>query len=314
MKESIKGWIPKGEIILEDNAKLAVKHRNNSLVIAGPGAGKTELLAQKACFLLETNECRIPKKILAISFKKDAAENLKKRVDMRVGNEFSIRFVSKTYESFAKNIVDHFISALNPKYKPSLNYTIAYDNDIVNAYTHFKVFAATGEKRKDFIKRLKKHLYSQSLPIQDDKTLEDVWDYLIKEVEGNPSKLTFTMITHLANYILKTNPLILKFLQQTYSHVFLDEFQDTTSPQYDLVKTCFLTSSASITAVGDNRQRIMMWAGARPDIFDAFISDFKATLFNLYMNHRSAPKLLEIQKVVNNYLQDESFTPVASSK
>ncbi|MFF2853869.1 UvrD-helicase domain-containing protein [Peribacillus sp. NPDC058002] len=314
MRVSLEDWIPKGEIILEENAMLAVKQLNNSLVVAGPGAGKTELLAQKACFLLETNMCRKPRKILAISFKKDAAENLKKRVDLRVGNELGIRFVSKTFDSFAKNIVDHFISAIDTKYRPGINYEIATTKDIVSAYAYFKIFPLKGEKRSDFIKRIEAHLYSQILPIRDNELLENVWDYLIKEDDNNPSKLTFTMISYIANYILKSNPLILKSLQQTYSHVFLDEFQDTTSYQYELVKTCFLTSRAAITAVGDNRQRIMVWAGAKTDIFETYINDFKTETYSLLMNHRSAPRLLEIQKVVNNYLQEEAFVPIASSK
>ena len=44
-------WMPCDGIILEENANAAVKARNNVLVIAGPGAGKTELLAQKASYL-----------------------------------------------------------------------------------------------------------------------------------------------------------------------------------------------------------------------------------------------------------------------
>lgn len=62
-------WIPCDGIVLEDNADRAVRCDNHVLVIAGPGAGKTELLAQKAAYLLQTNRCKDPQKILAISFK-----------------------------------------------------------------------------------------------------------------------------------------------------------------------------------------------------------------------------------------------------
>lgn len=47
-----------------------------------------------------------------------------------------------------------------------------------------------------------------------------------------------------------------------YPFVFLDEIQDTTHAQYDLVKTAFHGSDAVFTAVGDDKQRIMGWAGA----------------------------------------------------
>ena len=73
-------WSPSEGLILEPAALMAVKNLENSLVVAGPGAGKTELLAQKASYLLETNSCVNPSKILAISFKKDAAINLKNRI------------------------------------------------------------------------------------------------------------------------------------------------------------------------------------------------------------------------------------------
>ena len=72
-------WIPVDGMILEENALEVVKSNNNMLVIAGPGAGKSELLAQRACYLLQTDECKEPRRILAVSFKKDAAVNIKDR-------------------------------------------------------------------------------------------------------------------------------------------------------------------------------------------------------------------------------------------
>ena len=70
-------WMPADGFILETAALEVAKSNCNNLVVAGPGAGKTELLAQRACYLLETNTCMNPKRILAISLKKDAASNLK---------------------------------------------------------------------------------------------------------------------------------------------------------------------------------------------------------------------------------------------
>ncbi|MEG2200067.1 MAG: UvrD-helicase domain-containing protein, partial [Anaerovorax sp.] len=62
-------WVPCDGVVLEEKAECAVRCDSHVLVIAGPGAGKTELLAQKATYLLQTNLCREPQKILAISFK-----------------------------------------------------------------------------------------------------------------------------------------------------------------------------------------------------------------------------------------------------
>jgi cytochrome c553 len=69
-------WKSVGVDALEANALKVVRSAVNRSVIAGPGAGKTELLAQRAAYLLQTGTSPAPRRILAISFKRDAAMNL----------------------------------------------------------------------------------------------------------------------------------------------------------------------------------------------------------------------------------------------
>ena len=57
-------WFPKGDIELEESALNTILNEGNCLVIAGPGAGKTELLAQKVDYLFSTNTCLFPEKVL----------------------------------------------------------------------------------------------------------------------------------------------------------------------------------------------------------------------------------------------------------
>jgi|SRR5258707_443467 superfamily I DNA/RNA helicase len=76
-------WKPAGIDALEDNALDVVRSTNNRFVIAGPGSGKTELLAQRASFLLQCGVSPPPQRILAISYKRDAAFNIAKRVSAR---------------------------------------------------------------------------------------------------------------------------------------------------------------------------------------------------------------------------------------
>jgi len=118
--KKIEEWVPSDNMTLEDNALITVKSDYNTLIIVGPGAGKTELLAQRASFLLETNSCVYPKKILAISFKRDAAYNLKNRVEKRCGEKLSKRFDSLTFDAFSKLILDQFYRGLPSDYK--INY------------------------------------------------------------------------------------------------------------------------------------------------------------------------------------------------
>lgn len=106
-------WRPSSGLTLEPNAEKAVTSQDGCIaLLAGPGAGKTETLAQRADFLLRTGSCPYPKRILAISFKKDASENLKERVAKRCGSELAARFDSYTFHAFGKRLIDIFRTAL----------------------------------------------------------------------------------------------------------------------------------------------------------------------------------------------------------
>ncbi|HCQ5969929.1 TPA: ATP-dependent helicase [Clostridioides difficile] len=307
---SKEDWSPAAGFRLEVEAMNTVINDKNTLVVAGPGAGKTELLAQRACFLLETNTCRYPKKILAISFKKDAAENLKERLELRCGKELASRFESKTYDAFAKEIVDRFRNSLDEAYRPLNNYNIAENRDVRRA---FEIAGLNFRgNQTEFNKVYGNKLSINKLPLHTDfvdKIFIDAWNVLLKGNKDNNfvSSLTFGMISRLAEYLIRTNRYIKKAIEMTYSHVFLDEFQDTKSIQYDLVKACFFKTETIITAVGDGKQRIMLWAGARKSIFEDFQNDFFSQKRTLIMNHRSAPRLVEIQKAMYNSLNEEAI-------
>lgn len=307
-------WMPDAEITLEEAADQAVRSSDHVLVIAGPGAGKTELLAQKAAYLFQTNNCKAPRKILAISFKKDAAENLKERVEKRCGTDVKDRFTSLTYDAFAKRILDHFLYALPEDTRPLQNYTVN-DNEIINAAFvkagYNNPYSLSSSKLKAFYDTT---LAGVSLPLRGDSLEVKVWRYLLKGFDGRPAALTFKMIGMLADYIVLTNPKIVKALQLTYSDVFLDEFQDTTAFQYAFVKHCFMSSGTRIIAVGDNKQRIMLWAGALRGIFNRFYEEFNPEGLRLLRNYRSAPRLVLLQKEMYNALKEKKTEVIPSEK
>ena len=286
-------WLPKGDIILEETALGAVKDVINCLVIAGPGAGKTELLAQKLDYLFSTNKCVSPKKILALSFKTDAASNLKERVKKRYGAEYASRFTSLTYSSFEKRILDQFRNVLPGEIRPSKDYLIE-EMEVIKEVLYRNGLNTTGMSMNS-IKEI-----AESIALSDNDSI--IKNDLLKGTQSNKPVLFYRQITKLSTQIIATNEYIRKALQMTYDFVFLDEFQDTTYAQYNLLKTCFLGSSCKLTAVGDNKQAIMRWAGANPDIFPDYILDFNSNEYQLLMNHRSVPKLVEFQKEVHQIL------------
>jgi superfamily I DNA/RNA helicase len=235
-------WHPVGGLELEPNALKAVRETTaNVVVTAGPGAGKTELLAQRADFLFRTGASPYPKRILAISFKVDAARNLQSRVRLRSGSQYAARFDSFTFHAFAKRLVDNFRPALTGQSALNPDYRLDANTRIQNV------------------------------------------------------QITFDDLVPLALEILGKNEYARGALRQTYSHVFMDEFQDATTAQYAFLKEAFGGTGVQLIGVGDTKQRIMRFAGALDGIMATFASDFSATNLQLYQNFRSKPRLRRMQ-------------------
>jgi hypothetical protein len=124
-------WRSVDDLKLEPNALTAVTTiEQNVVVAAGPGAGKTELLAQRADFLLRTGACPYPRRILAISFKVDAARNLRDRVRTRSGGQYAARFDSFTFHAFAKRLIDNYRPALTGQNELRPDYRIDPDTRV----------------------------------------------------------------------------------------------------------------------------------------------------------------------------------------
>ncbi|MBN0741809.1 UvrD-helicase domain-containing protein, partial [Pseudomonas aeruginosa] len=123
------------------------------------------------------------------------------------------------------------------------------------------------------------------------------------------SLIEFADLVPLAIQILQKSEMARNAIRQTYSDVFLDEFQDCTNLQYELLKLAFQDTSIRLTAVGDTKQKIMGWAGALDGIFQTFSADFAATPLNMYRNFRSKPRLLRLQNEIIRVLDPASVMP-----
>lgn len=311
-------WKPVGIQDLESAAWKVLRSRVNMLVTAGPGAGKTELLAQRAVYLLQTGICPFPKRILAISFKRDAAKNIASRVALRCGKEAK-RFESHTLDSFAKSLVDRFHAGLPPEWRPPADYQILqyFAGREAEAWIRAQRFPPgisappqywTRDQHKQYLEQS-----TVGVPLPFDSQRMDPAGYWIAQTwwkealgqTGLTSRLTFPMISRLAGLLIRTNPLIRNALLNTYSFVFLDEFQDTMISQYDLISECFMKTDSVLTAVGDSKQRIMGWAGAMADSFDRFKADFLAQDEPLIRNYRSAMALVKVQQIIAEALESD---------
>ena len=290
-------WRTQGIPDIEQNAWVALRETAHSIcVTAGAGAGKTEFLAQKAAYLLQTGLCPAYRRILAISFKRDAATNLGLRVRERCAPEQSHRFDSMTFDAFTKSLLDRFRAAVPAPYTPPANYKIVFPGQ--GDYNQFLRGVRTdlnARQLEELIARVPLPIGAAEPAEHRKQALIDYWKAQYKSTEV---PLSFPMINRIVEYMLRTNPQIRKALLLTYPHVFLDEFQDTTVAQFHLLRTAFTGGNTRFTAVGDAKQRIMGWADAMPNSFDVFTRDFNAKSVSLFLNWRSHEALVAVQRVV----------------
>ena len=245
-------WTPSPGIVLEPNALRAVMTLDvNVAVPAGPGAGKTELLAQRANFLFTTDACAYPKRIVAISFKVDAATNLRQRVAARCRPAHVARFDSLTFHAFARHIV--------ARHRPHVADRVPPD---------FRVGPGRSNRQIH---------YDDLLPLALD--------------------------------VLAIDPTAASILRQSYSYAFFDEFQDCTNDQYELLRILFADTGIRTTAVGDPKQRIMQFAGALDAALVDYVSDFEATTWPIYQNHRSLFRLRRVQNAMVRVMDPPAALP-----
>lgn len=132
-------WRPVDGLDLEQNALKAIAMSDQNVVVAArPGAGRTELLAQRADILLRTGQCPYPRRILPVCFKVDAARNLRERVRGRSGARLASRFDSFTFHAFAKRLIDNFRPALTGQNALDADYRIDLTTRIAHKQITFK--------------------------------------------------------------------------------------------------------------------------------------------------------------------------------
>jgi superfamily I DNA/RNA helicase len=232
----------------------------------------------------------------------------------------SNRFTSVTFDAFTKGLVDRFLAAIPADWRP----TERYDIDFPPRWKIEKFLAGSlarwpGET-PDFRPNTfeSRWVGAHRLPVNRNtpKTATEFviqcwWDKLLRSEHS--SKLTFVALNRLAELLLRAVPHVKRALQLTYPFVFVDEFQDTTYAQYDFLLSAFSGGAISVTAVGDNKQRIMTWAGARIDAFEQFSHDFNSASIPLLFNFRSSPELVQIQHFVAKALDQGVTLPKSQS-
>jgi len=283
------------------------------LVIAGAGTGKTMVITRRIAHFI-TDEKIPPQEILALTFSDKAAYEMETRVDVLIPYGYA-NYTISTFHSFGDRVLrDNALEiGLPPDFKVLTNaeqviflrenlfeLPLKRYRPLTNPLKYLQAFVRLITRCKDEDIEPNEYIsYVESLPEnteeeKDYKERQIELCYSYKKYEELMRKRGFVDFGDQITLVLKLfreNPHILQEYRKRYTHILVDEFQDTNYSQFQLLK---LLSSDNITVVADDDQSIYKFRGAAI----SNILNFQATFPNhkiivLKKNYRSTQAILD---------------------
>lgn len=273
---------------LDDSQKKAVFHCHGpALVVAGPGSGKTTVILGRVWYLI--SRCQIPpEQILVLTFTKAAARTLQSRL-FSFTNQVSVPVSFGTFHSFFYQILKQYGS-----YK---NFNIITTKEKIAILQELDITdeGLCGDILLAFSYRMN-HAKTDMAAVMPANISAEEFEQLFtrySSVLRAESLLDFDQMAELVLRLLKTHPQVLSKLQSRYVYVLVDEFQDTNSFQYEVLK--MITSRAkNLFVVGDDDQAIYSFRGSSPGIMKKFQEDYASLrIYYLSINYRSAKEIVK---------------------
>lgn len=276
------------------------------LVLAGAGSGKTSVITQKIAYLI--GECGLKgHQIIALTFTNKSAREMKERVgNLMTGKEGRGLTVS-TFHNLGLNIIRKEVDALG--YKPGFSIFDSQDVlALLKDLTHKEFEAAEDacEPIQHLISNWKNDLISPARAMAGANGPEQALAARVYESYQKTLKLyngvDFDDLILQPVELFKARPDILEKWQNKVRYLLVDEYQDTNSSQYLLVKQ-LVGHRSNFTVVGDDDQSIYAWRGARPENLAELQADFPSLkVVKLEQNYRSTGRILKVanQLIANN--------------
>ena len=286
---------------LNDKQLEAMKYTQGPLlVLAGAGSGKTSVITRKIAYLVQ--QCRIPAhRITAMTFTNKAAREMKERVGKLLNREEAKGLSVSTFHTFGLNLL-----RLELKHLPLKNNFSILDADdckrILMDLMHQDNLS--GAESKELIAKAMKRISDWKndliLPEQAHsvcETEEDVkFAHLYQLYERNLrayNAVDFDDLIVMPTRLLQENAEVRDKWQNRVRYLLVDEYQDTNTAQYILVKL-LVGVMGQFTAVGDDDQSIYAWRGAKPENMGLLKEDFpNLNVIKLEQNYRSTSRILK---------------------
>lgn len=266
------------------------------LVLAGAGSGKTSVITRKIAYLVQ--DCGIrAQHVAAVTFTNKAAREMKERVGKLLGNSAEGLTVS-TFHQLGLKIIRTERKTLG--LKNGFSIFDAQDTQTLIRDLLIQEHGAEGDQANFIQQRISNWKNDRVLPEQAVATATSPADILCAQTYRRYTRalkaynaLDFDDLILLPTILFEHNPNILEKWQNQLRYLLVDEYQDTNSSQYLLVKQ-LIGLTGSLTVVGDDDQSIYAWRGAKPENLALLQEDFpRLKVVMLEQNYRSTSRILK---------------------
>ncbi|MCP4167369.1 MAG: UvrD-helicase domain-containing protein [Chloroflexi bacterium] len=272
------------------------------LVLAGPGSGKTRVLTHRIAYLIDELGVE-PWRIMAVTFTNKAADVMRERTAALLGMEEGLHGLSLgTFHRICARFlrVQAETIGLNPRY-------VIFDSDdqqqvIKQALRDLDLDEKRHRPRAvhSAISRAKNELITPDrfpTPSYREEIIARVYARY-QELLTLSSALDFDDLLMKTAFMLRDYPEIMQLYQRRYQYILVDEFQDTNTAQYELVRL-LAGGYRNIFVVGDEDQSVYRFRGADFRNVERFREDYPgATVILLEQNYRSTQTILDAANAV----------------
>ena len=290
----------------EMQCKAVVHTQGPLLILAGAGSGKTRVLTQRIAYLVEEEDIS-PYNILAITFTNKAAREMKERLERLMGDKSKDLWVS-TFHSACVRILRRDIDKIGYQ-KNFVIYDTADQQTVIKEclaklnldekYFNYRSVLATIGRAKDQLIGPDEYIKTYGDDFRNTK-IGEIYTMYQKTLRAN-NALDFDDLIMKTVMLFQQNPMELRYYQNKFKYILVDEFQDTNMAQYTLV-SMLAHGHQNLCVVGDDDQSIYGWRGADIQNILGFEKDFpNAKVIKLERNYRSTKNILEAaHHVVHN--------------
>ncbi|WP_392551701.1 DNA helicase Rep [Orbus wheelerorum] len=272
------------------------------LVLAGAGSGKTRVIINKIAYLIQVKGYQ-PKHIFAVTFTNKAAREMKERISQTLGRKETRGLKISTFHTLGLDIIRKEYKQLGIK----SNFSLFDDQDQFSLLKELTEQWFDGDK--DLINQLRSKISNWKNDLVDATIAmakaqgkkEQLFAHcyqLYEEQQKACGILDFDDLILLPTLLLQRNEEVRDKWQNRVRYLLVDEYQDTNTSQYELIKL-LVGYKAKFTVVGDDDQSIYSWRGARPQNLVLLSEDFQnLNVIKLEQNYRSSGRILKAANIL----------------